>query len=48
MFDWYPWMACSFLKGSRGGVDLGRGEMKVGNWEEWGRGNSNRDAIMRE
>lgn len=22
MLSWYPWEACSFLKGNRGGVDL--------------------------
>lgn len=38
MFGWYPWEACPFLTGNRGGVDLeerkdrgeaGRGEGKV-------------------
>ena len=23
VFSWYPWEACSFLKGNRGGEDLG-------------------------
>jgi hypothetical protein len=35
MFNGYPWEACSFLKGKRGGVDLGRGEFGGRNWKEW-------------
>lgn len=32
VFGWYHWKVCSFLKGSRGAIDLGKGEVGEGLW----------------
>jgi hypothetical protein len=34
MAGYYPWEACSFLKGSRGGVNRRQGKGEVSGWKE--------------